>query len=62
MDKLFTRFYRLEEDRDSNIEGAGLGLSITKSLVDLMNGKITVESTYGVGSTFIVSLSQRIVK
>ena len=62
MDKLFTRFYRLEEDRDSNIEGAGLGLSITKSLVDLMNGKITVESTYGVGSTFIVSISQRIVK
>ena len=62
MDKLFTRFYRREEDKDSDIEGTGLGLSITKSLVELMNGKITVNSTEGMGSTFMVTLSQNIVE
>ncbi len=60
--KLFTKFYRLEEDKDSDIEGTGLGLAITKSLVELFNGKIIVDSTYGVGSTFTVIFSQRIVQ
>ena len=60
MDMLFTKFYRLEEDKDSDIEGTGLGLAITKSLVELMNGKITVNSTYGEGSTFTVTLSQKL--
>ena len=58
---LFTKFYRLDEDKDSDIEGTGLGLSITKSLVELFDGKISVESIYGVGSTFKVVLSQNIV-
>ena len=62
LDKLFTRFYRREEDKDSDIEGTGLGLAITKSLVELMNGKITVNSTEGMGSTFMVTLSQNIVE
>ena len=60
--KLFTKFYRLEEDKDSDIEGTGLGLAITKSLVELFNGKIIVDSTYGVGSTFTVIFSQKIVQ
>lgn len=60
MDMLFTKFYRLDEDKDSNIEGTGLGLAITKSLVELLNGKITVNSVYGEGSTFTVTLSQQI--
>ena len=61
MDKLFTKFNRLEEDKDSDIEGTGLGLAITKSLVDLMDGKISVDSIDGVGTTFLVSISQDIV-
>ena len=62
MEMLFTKFYRLEEDKDSDIEGTGLGLAITKSLVELMDGKITVQSTYGVGTTFTVKLSQKIIE
>lgn len=57
---LFTKFYRLNEDRDSNIEGTGLGLAITKSLVELLDGKITVDSVYGEGTTFVVNISQKI--
>ncbi|MDO4995792.1 MAG: ATP-binding protein [Bacilli bacterium] len=60
LDKLFTKFYRLDADRDSSIEGTGLGLSITKSLVELMDGEIKVDSKLGEGSTFIVTLSQKI--
>ena len=58
---LFTKFYRREEDKDSDIEGAGLGLAITKSLVELMGGKITVNSSEGIGTTFFVTLTQDIV-
>ena len=59
---LFTKFYRLSEDKDSNIGGTGLGLVLTKSIVDLMNGKITVDSKYGEGSNFTVEIPQRIVE
>ena len=61
VDNLFTKFYRLDEDRDSDVQGTGLGLAITKSLVELMDGKITVNSVYGEGSTFTVTLTQKIV-
>ncbi len=60
INKLFTRFNRLEEDMNTTIEGTGLGLAITKSLVELMNGKINVQSQYGEGSVFIVQLPQKI--
>lgn len=60
LDKLFTKFSRLEEDKNTTIEGTGLGLAITKRLVEMMNGKIVVQSTYGKGSTFIVYLPQKI--
>lgn len=60
MDKLFTKFNRLEEDMNTTIEGTGLGLAITKSLVELMGGKIVVHSTYGEGSKFTVFISQKI--
>ena len=62
MEFMFTKFYRKEEDKDSDIEGTGLGLAITKSLVDLMGGKITVNSTVDVGSTFLVTLGQKVVE
>ena len=61
IDKIFDKFYRSEENKDSNIDGTGLGLSITKSLVELLDGKITVNSNYGEGSTFTVTISQNIV-
>lgn len=60
VDKLFTRFQRLDEDRNTTIEGTGLGLAITKQLIDMMGGSITVKSTYGEGSEFIVAIDQKI--
>ncbi len=61
IDKLFTKFERLDEDRNTTIEGAGLGLAITKRLVEMMDGKIIVQSVFGSGSKFTVYLKQRIV-
>ena len=61
IDKLFTKFNRLEEDKNTTLEGTGLGLAITKSLVDMMGGKIIVQSKYGSGSKFTVYLTQKIV-
>ena len=60
MDSLFIKFNRLEEDRNTTIEGTGLGLAITKSLLEMMGGKIVVDSTYGEGSKFTIFLSQKI--
>ena len=60
MDKLFNKFERLDMERQSTIEGTGLGLAITKSLVELMGGKILVQSKYGEGSKFTVSIDQKI--
>ena len=61
MDKLFTKFNRLDEDKNTTLEGTGLGLAITKNLVEMMNGKVVVDSTYGEGSKFTIFLSQKIV-
>lgn len=60
LNKLFTKFQRFEE-RNTTIEGTGLGLAITKRLVDLMEGKIVVQSIYGQGSKFTIALDQRII-
>lgn len=60
INKLFTKFQRLEEDRNTTIEGTGLGLAITKQLVELMGGKIVVHTVYGEGSKFTVILSQEL--
>ena len=59
-DRVFNMINRLNIERDTTSEGAGLGLPITKSLVDMLGGKIEVESVYGEGSTFIVNLCQKI--
>lgn len=61
IDTLFTKFNRLEEDRNTTVEGTGLGLAITKRLLEMMGGKIVVQSKYGEGSKFTIYLAQKIV-
>ena len=60
VDKLFTKFQRIDEDRNTTIEGTGLGLALTKQLLELMGGNIIVHTVYGEGSKFTVTLDQRI--
>lgn len=60
VDKLFTKFQRLDEDKNTTIEGTGLGMAITKQLIELMGGKIIVHTIYGEGSKFTVVINQRI--
>ena len=60
IDKMFTKFQRLDEDRNTTIEGTGLGLAITKQLIELMGGKIIVHTVYGEGSKFTVVLNQKV--
>ena len=62
INKLFSKFERFDLEKNITIEGTGLGLAITKKLVDLMNGKIVVQSSYGEGSRFTVAIDQKIVK
>ena len=56
---LFNAFKRVDEDKNKYIEGTGLGLSIVKQFADLMGGKITVNSVYTKGTTFVVELPQK---
>ena len=62
IEKLFTKFERLDIERNSTTEGTGLGLAITKRLVEMMGGKINVQSQYGLGSIFMVNVPQKISK
>ena len=59
--KLFNKFERLDEDQNTSTEGTGLGLAITKSLTEMMGGRITVASNYGEGSTFRINLEQDLI-
>jgi CheY-like chemotaxis protein len=60
--RLFNKFDRLDVERNSTTEGTGLGLAITKALVELLGGKINVQSQYGKGSIFVVNIPQTIGK
>ena len=60
INKLFTKFERLDAEKNSTTEGTGLGLAITKALVDMMGGKINVQSQFGKGSLFVVQIPQKI--
>ena len=62
MDKLFQKFERLEENRNRNIEGVGLGLPITQNLLYMMGTSLQVESIYGLGSKFYFLLKQKVVR
>ncbi|MDR0322292.1 MAG: transporter substrate-binding domain-containing protein [Treponema sp.] len=61
IEKLFTDYNQVDTRTNRKIEGTGLGLSITKKFVELMGGEISVESEYGKGSTFRVSIRQGFV-
>ena len=56
INKLFTKFERLDIERNITTEGTGLGLAITKALTGIMGEKINVQSTFGKGSIFMVQI------
>ena len=59
LDKLFKAFSQLEDAKTKTHEGTGLGLTVTKYLVNLLNGKIWLESEWGKGTTFFVELPEK---
>ena len=61
LSQLFDSFKRLDLNKNRAIQGSGLGLNIAKQFVDLMKGDIQIESEYGKGSTFTVSIPQRVM-
>ncbi len=61
IEKLFDKFERFEEQRNRNIEGTGLGMSITESLLEMMDSHLEAESVYGEGSNFHFDLKQKVV-
>ncbi len=61
MQKLFQEFERIEEERNRNIEGTGLGMSITQSLLEMMGTSLKVDSVYGEGSDFYFFLEQKVI-
>ena len=60
MDKLFTPFERIEEEKNRTIEGSGLGISIVRRLLAMMNSELQVKSSYGKGSDFSFSIKQKV--
>ncbi len=62
LQKLFSEFERIEEERNSKVEGTGLGMSITKRLLEMMGSTLEVESIYMLGSKFSFRLKQQVVK
>ncbi|MCL2853294.1 MAG: ATP-binding protein [Defluviitaleaceae bacterium] len=59
MESLFDEFAQFDPEKNRNVEGTGLGLAITVNLIKLMGGNIGVESTYGEGTEFTVTLPQQ---
>ena len=61
MEKLFTAYERLDEEKNVGIQGTGLGLDISRRFAEIMGGKLWCESVYGEGSEFILTISQKII-
>ena len=60
LDKIFGAFNQVDTRKNRSIQGTGLGLAISKNLAMMMGGDITVESTYGEGSTFHIVIHQKV--
>jgi signal transduction histidine kinase/CheY-like chemotaxis protein/HPt (histidine-containing phosphotransfer) domain-containing protein len=60
LDKLFVAFERIDEKKNRNIEGTGLGMAITQRFLDMMGSHLEVESEYGKGSVFSFELEQKV--
>ena len=56
--RIFERFYRVEDARNTKENGVGLGLAITKNFVDALSGKIKVKSKLGEGSDFAITFEK----
>jgi signal transduction histidine kinase/DNA-binding response OmpR family regulator len=61
LEKLGSEFARFNLNENRTTEGTGLGMSIAKRLIHLMNGRIDIQSEYGVGSVFTVTIPQKVV-
>lgn len=60
--RLFNAFERIEEKRNRNIEGTGLGMNIAQSFLAMMDSRLQIESEYGKGSVFSFDLEQKVIK
>lgn len=60
VEKIFSPFERADDERALKVQGTGLGMAITKNIVNMMNGDIKVESKLGEGSKFIVTIYLRL--
>ena len=61
LEKIFLSFQQVDTRRNHSVEGTGLGLAITRDILKMMGGNITIESTYGKGSTFRMYFEQDIL-
>ena len=61
MKKLFAPFERIEEEKNRTIEGSGLGISIVRKLLHMMESTLEVQSTYGKGSDFSFTIKQKVI-
>jgi len=61
-DLIFDRFRQVDKSLTRNHEGSGIGLSLVRSLVNMHGGSISVQSVYGLGSTFIFSLPAKTIR
>ncbi|MBQ8568677.1 MAG: response regulator, partial [Oscillospiraceae bacterium] len=61
VDKLFNSFQRLDQEKNRNIEGTGLGITIVQRLLNMMGSELIVSSVYGAGSTFSFTLDQAVI-
>lgn len=61
LDEIFEKYSRLDVEKNNSVEGTGLGLALSKEIMELMGGTIKLDSNYGVGSKFQVEVTQKIV-
>ena len=62
IDYIFNSFNGLEKTINRTYEGTGLGLTIVKNLINLMDGNLQIQSEYGIGSTFVLNFPQNVVQ